>query len=375
METIYNTTKPFNFEELSLDHPTGLQGGSYFTKISCLGNNLYIQTGQGETKSGITKTNKKAYCDLMFPTSDETTIRWFEELEKTCIDYIYEKRSTWFHNDLERDDIETNFVSPLRLYKSGKYYLIRVYLANNSLENNLFKCYDDNSHPVPYDVLLQDNVKVIPLLEIQGIRFTSRNFSVDIGLKQIMVLEKPDFLQKCFIKKDLGKSEIITQVDAPHVDVPHVDVPHVDAPHVNAPHVDVPHVDAPHVDAPHVDAPHVDAPHVDAPHVDMLTVLPPTPLVKHIVDVSIEKTSLPAEQSLEEHDIKYNSLAKENESVTLKDPEEVYYDIWYEARKRAKQARDEAIKAYLEAKKIKATYMLDDYSDSDDEFDEYVADE
>jgi hypothetical protein len=355
METIYNTTKPFNFEELSLDHPTGLQGGSYFTKISCLGNNLYIQTGQGETKSGITKTNKKAYCDLMFPTSDETTIRWFEELEKTCIDYIYEKRSTWFHNDLERDDIETNFVSPLRLYKSGKYYLIRVYLANNSLENNLFKCYDDNSHPVPYDVLLQDNVKVIPLLEIQGIRFTSRNFSVDIGLKQIMVLEKPDFLQKCFIKKDLGKSEIITQV--------------------NAPHVDAPHVDAPHVDVPHVDAPHVDAPHVDAPHVDMLTVLPPTPLVKHIVDVSIEKTSLPAEQSLEEHDIKYNSLAKENESVTLKDPEEVYYDIWYEARKRAKQARDEAIKAYLEAKKIKATYMLDDYSDSDDEFDEYVADE
>ena len=48
------------------------------------------------------------------------------------------------------------------------------------------------------------------------------------------------------------------------------------------------------------------------------------------------------------------------------------YDLhWYEARKRAKNARDEAIKAYLKAKRIKATYMLDEYSDSEDEFDEY----
>ena len=235
METIYNTTKPFNFEEISLAHPNGLQGGSYFTKISCLGNNLYIQTGQCETKSGITKTNKKAYCDLMFPTTDETTVRWFEELEKTCIDYIHEKRSTWFHNELERDEIETNFVSPLRLYKSGKYYLIRVYLANNSLENNLFKCYDDNSHPVPYDMLQQDNVKVIPLLEIQGIRFSSRNFSLDIGLKQIMVLEKPDFLHKCFIQKDLGKKEITASVNPLEDPAPLEETPIVDSPELANP--------------------------------------------------------------------------------------------------------------------------------------------
>ena len=88
---------------------------------------------------------------------------------KVLADYIYEKRNTWFHNELERDEIETNFVSPLRLYKSGKYYLIRVYLANNSLVIILFKCYDENSLPVSYDVLLKQNINVIPLLEIQGI--------------------------------------------------------------------------------------------------------------------------------------------------------------------------------------------------------------
>ena len=354
METIYNTSKPFNFEEVSLAHPTGLQGGSYFTKISCLGNNLYIQTGQCETKSGITKTNKKAYCDLMFPTTDETTVRWFEELEKTCIDYIHDKRSTWFHNELERDEIETNFVSPLRLYKSGKYYLIRVYLANNSLENNLFKCYDDNSHPVPYDMLQQDNVKVIPLLEIQGIRFSSRNFSIDIGLKQIMVLEKPDFLQKCFIQKDLGKKEIITQV-GPSPVVPSPVVPLEEL-------------------AKEEPAPLEELAKEEPAPLEELAKEEPAPL-EELATVASNEVATPSDPLLEEHEINYDSLAKEEDLVTLKNPEEVYYDIWYEARKRAKHARDEAIKAYLEAKKIKATYMLDDYSDSEDEFDEFVADE
>jgi len=349
METIYNTSKPFNFEEVSLTHPTGLQGGSYFTKISCLGNNLYIQTGQCETKSGITKTNKKAYCDLMFPTTDETTVRWFEELEKTCIDYIHEKRSTWFHNELERDEIETNFVSPLRLYKSGKYYLIRVYLATNSLENKLFKCYDDNSHPVAYDVLQQDNVQVIPLLEIQGIRFSSRNFSLDIGLKQIMVLEKPDFLQKCFIQKDLGKKEIIAHVVPSPVD-PLEEL------------------------AKEEPAPLEELAKEEPAPLEELAKEEPAPL-EELANVASNEVAKPSDPLLEEHEINYDSLAKEEELVTLKNPEEVYYDIWYEARKRAKHARDEAIKAYLEAKKIKATYMLDDYSDSEDEFDEFVADE
>ena len=103
----------------------------------------------------------------------------------------------------------------------------------------------------------------------------------------------------------------------------------------------------------------------------------PAPMdpLEELANVVSNEVATPSDPLLEEHEINYDSLAKEEDLVTLKNPEEVYYDIWYEARKRAKHARDEAIKAYLEAKKIKATYMLDDYSDSEDEFDEFVADE
>ena len=46
---------------------------------------------------------------------------------------------------------------------------------------------------------------------------------------------------------------------------------------------------------------------------------------------------------------------------------EVYLDIYRKAREKAKLTRNEAIKAYLEAKRIKELYMLDVVDSSDDE--------
>jgi uncharacterized protein (DUF849 family) len=56
-------------------------------------------------------------------------------------------------------------------------------------------------------------------------------------------------------------------------------------------------------------------------------------------------------------------------SITLRNPNEVYFDLYREARNKAKQAKRSAIIAYLEAKNIKKTYMLDNLNDSDSEFD------
>ena len=56
------------------------------------------------------------------------------------------------------------------------------------------------------------------------------------------------------------------------------------------------------------------------------------------------------------------------ETIVLKKPNQVYYEIYNEARKKAKECKKNAILAYLEAKNIKKTYMLEDLdnSDSDD---------
>ena len=79
--------------------------------------------------------------------------------------------------------------------------------------------------------------------------------------------------------------------------------------------------------------------------------------------------------TLEEININYNDT---NDTISLKNPNEVYYQMYQLARERAKSCRTKAIEAYLEAKQIKTKYMLfdiDDDSDSDsensDEFNEF----
>ena len=69
---------------------------------------------------------------------------------------------------------------------------------------------------------------------------------------------------------------------------------------------------------------------------------------------------------LEEIELNVN----EEEPMRLKEPNEVYLDIYKAAREKAKKAKNEAIKAYLEAKKIKELYMLDVIDSSTDEEEE-----
>jgi hypothetical protein len=71
----------------------------------------------------------------------------------------------------------------------------------------------------------------------------------------------------------------------------------------------------------------------------------------------------------EDDDLKEINIDTSNdglETIQLKKPNQVYYEIYKEARRKAKQAKKEAIVAFLEAKNIKKTYLLEDLEDSED---------
>ena len=72
----------------------------------------------------------------------------------------------------------------------------------------------------------------------------------------------------------------------------------------------------------------------------------------------------PRDESLEE--VVFNA-AELRDTVSLKDPSEVYMELYIKAREKAKQAKKAAIEAYLEAKNIKQTYLLDELEESDDD--------
>ena len=53
MDNIIEPNETFDFSKLSLAHPTGIQGGAYFTKIQYNNKPLYIQTIKSLTRQGF----------------------------------------------------------------------------------------------------------------------------------------------------------------------------------------------------------------------------------------------------------------------------------------------------------------------------------
>ena len=76
-------------------------------------------------------------------------------------------------------------------------------------------------------------------------------------------------------------------------------------------------------------------------------------------------------EKIELNNLSNNISNQNNESINLKSHDEIYLEIYKTAIKKAKEIRNNAIAAFLEAKKIKNTYNLDslDLDTSDDEED------
>ena len=77
---------------------------------------------------------------------------------------------------------------------------------------------------------------------------------------------------------------------------------------------------------------------------------------------------------LVEFQIDLDNIA-DSDNINIKNKNDVYYEMYKEACRKAKIARDLALSSYLEAKRIKNTYMLDDISLSDDSQDTDYSDE
>ena len=193
MENIIEPTFDFDFSKLYLGSPISTSSGTYFTKILYGNKSLYVQTPKSLTKQGFIKSGKKIYTDLMFTNFDNLFVDWIERLQNKCEDLLYERSQSWFETKLEKDDIETAFTSPIKVFKSGKNYLIRVNVKQG------IKIYDENNNLVDLDMVTNEQ-NIISILEIQGIKFTSKNFQIEIELKQCMTVSPDPFLEKCFIK-------------------------------------------------------------------------------------------------------------------------------------------------------------------------------
>jgi hypothetical protein len=332
MDEIYETNHKFNFDELHIGKPLSSSAGVFICRYSIHEKPLYIQSPKCSIKQMVTKTGKRMYCDLVFHQENEQFIQWMENLENSSQKMIYTNREKWFQTELEMDDIENSFTSPMKIYKSGKSYIVRSAIPSR-LGKPILKIYDEDEKDISYDEI-KEGSQVMVILEIQGIRCSARSFQIEIELKQMMIIKPSDLFNTCILKKkphDNYQSEQETFIKESKI--------------------------------------------IDDENLGKD--IPPLVLESHVSNEISENfvTETPAEIKIDTSDSVINELCEvdfnldempETDTISIKQRNDVYYKMYREAREKAKIARDLALSAYLEAKRIKNTYMLDDIIDSSD---------
>ena len=356
MENIVEINDKFDFNSIYLENPVPMQGGSFFTKINYSDKKLplYIQLPKCKSKNGILKstTSKKSYIDLLFNFNEEGLLSWFENLESRCRDLIFSKKDTWFQSDIELDDIESMFLTPIRSYKSGKFICLR---SNIPYTKNIKKEYCmiyDETEKILESQDVTENKEIIPLVLVDGIRFTSKTFQLEINLPQLMVLNIDiNIKNNCMIKTSKREENVIDEKNN-NENIEN-----------NENNENIENIEK----ITEVE----NSSNVEIINENSKTLEKNDNIIKdlqentqEIVNSNLELNNNENKDGLEEVNLE---LPNSSEEFSLKNPIEVYTEIYKNAKSKAKQLKTAAIMAFLEAKEIKDKYNLEDSDISDEE--------
>lgn len=414
MDELFQPDSNFPFDDIKLKTPRALQGGTYTANLDINDNSIIIQTPKCKTKKGVTKTAKQLYSDLLFNQDHNEFIDWLETFQERIRELIFENSENWFHESPSLDDIEYNWNNSIRTYKQTNY-LVRTFVhKSKGSKSPSIQIYDSEQKQLTIDDVDKDK-NVICILEIVGIKFSSQSFQLDICLRQIMVLNEKPLFNKCLIRlekpnnksnvENLGEtiekvkvtenlvnnSELSKDLDNNDENVDNLSVDEVEDKTSSEVTSDV----SPEVIEETVNESNKDDNVEKEDSINLENDTTKTTTEENI-KINVEenekenitvKTEIKNELNKEKEKQNQKDLEKIDgleeielnvdniDEIKLKKPNEVYLDIYREARKKAKLAKKEAIKAYLEAKKIKELYLLDEIDSSSSESDEDLDEE
>jgi len=389
--------KNIDYSNITLSMPSSIHGGSYFTKLQYCKKPLYMQSPTCISKQGIVHSGKKTYIDLVFTSEkDGEFISFLENLEKKCIDIIYDKRHLWFTDDLEKTDIETAFASLVKSYKNGTSHTLRVNINSGNSSNSKFNniggvqscfIFDEENNVLSFDSVKPETL-LITIIDFEGIKFTSKSFQFEINARQMLIINEKPLFKACLIKQkkqehnqgdkceDGEQEQLYIQVatDADTNATASADDAVVVSVSTKENVIEIVESSLPpnhlepleHVEIVESVVPPLEI--LEEPHLEELSSLSSSVVKKNDSDDGDNCKSgelIEVTLDLEKDDQK-------NLELVLKNPDDVYYKMYKDAKEKAKAAKNIAIEAYLAAEEIKLTYNLNnvDSSDSDDDSDD-----
>ena len=376
MSGIHETNSSFQFDKLLLSSPKLIAGGNHFIKYSISNSSLYIEPPKCAIKGSISKTTKRSYCDLIFSNQDIEFITWMEDLETHTCKQIFENRAKWFESDMEFSDIENYFASPMKSYKSGNNYLVRTNIPTRLGKINL-KIYNENEEEIDPETITEDT-NVVTVLEVQGIKCSARSFQIEFEVKQMLQIAPVNMFDKCILlKKNISNIDTIpiplddnnnrenitldrdvlkdsgTDDFTNETDIIADGEDSIEKDPSNSPNNE-------YVDDENCEQT-VKTESNDQKYLEASSEMPDIR-----ANTNIQETNIFSD--LTEFDMNLDDIEK-SDQIQIRARNDIYYELYKEARKKARISRNLALQSYLEAKEIKTKYDLDDIeSDEDDHF-------
>ena len=365
MDAIIDCEKNFKFNELYFKSPNSVNGGNYFIKIMNGSTPLYLQPPKSQLKNGIVKVGKRLYSDLMFTRDDAKFIEWIENLENLCRERIFENREKWFDCDLTEDDIESSFAPPFKLFKSGSFYILRAIIPT-LLDKPNIKIYNEGGDEIQI-ADIKKNESVVTILEIQGVKCSARSFQLEFIVKQMLSINPVDLFDRLLLTNK--NSRIIDTKDEKEEDDTNEDEKEKDDTKDEKEEDDEKDEKDEEDDTKYEEDD--DTKDEEASFTIDTADEPKSKTTDQYLDFRKDNDEL-VEIDLQPSDVDTFFLKKRND---------VYYNMYREALKKAKMAKEIALTNYLEAKRIKNTYMLtelnedsdyDDFDDNDSDVEDIV---
>ena len=382
---IYNITENFAFNNVKVENPSLINANNYFSKIynNNSNKNFYIKLPKCKTKHGIINSNNKCFCELEFNSNEKLVAEFFENLEEFCVEEICKNKALWFYDsgNITNDDIKEYITPIMRSYKGGKKFLIKA-----NIKQDKIIVYDENEKKInltDYDV----NNEIIPLININGIKFSKSTFIIDIVLVQFMVLYPCDSFenqiliklneQEIYLNKSNNQDEEVKDIkDIKDITDTNDTKDIIDTNDTN----DTKDITDTN-DTKDIKDNTEDKLENFISETNNLDYLEPSKNItindsnsnvennsfKYLIN-SLETIECNNDGSIELNNL--DSFAENTEPIELKTHETIYLEIYKKAKQKAKEIRKNAIEAFLEAKNIKMKYNLNtilDDSSSDEE--------
>jgi hypothetical protein len=342
------------------------------------GATFQIQLPECGTKQGVVSTGTRTYIDLMFDnnSSSKDFLVEFEEfvslLQSKCAKEIYKNRADWLVSDSDEPDehqsietFEEMFYPVVRAINRGSNTVIRVDIGRGS--RGLSASIPSETSCEVYNKTgeerslssIHKNSRLIPLIEFSEVLISSTSINLVVELKECLLLDVPCEVTRrerniLFENDDTNET---TEKTAPE---------------------DQQGVDQEEEQGVEQEVEQEEETLSIASRDELAPVMNEMDEEKDSnclgldeleeVDIQVEDENSHVENDIEEGltEVKELDIAS-SETLTLKQPNEVYREIYKAAISKAKRLRQVALDAYLDAKKIKARFMLEDIDDEDED--------